>query len=79
MEASQLLPAVDQQLASSDTPYVGATLNRLVSEHELEPEEGRLMIAVCLADELERLLDEERAFDEERYRTLLDLLPTLPE
>ena len=41
--------------------------------------EAMKMIALCLADEMERMSLEERAFDLARYRMLLDLLPTMPE
>lgn len=74
-----LLPAVDQQMDSPETAFVRTTFDRLVSEHEIDASEAKTMIALCLADEAERLLDEDRDFDLERYRTLLDLLPSLPE
>ena len=37
------------------------------------------MIAFCLADEIESLGFEKRDFSEDRYKTLLDLLPIMPE
>ena len=36
------------------------------------------MISLCLADESECMVDEDREFDIARYRTLLALLPKLP-
>ena len=78
-EIHALLPAVDQQLASPDTPFVAETLRHLVDDHGIGDDEARYMIAFCLADELERLGATDSAFDLERYETLLKLLPSLPE
>ncbi len=74
-----LLPAIDEQIDSPDTPFVAATLERLTGEQEIEPDEARYMIAFCLADEIERLEKSGTPFDPARYRTLLELLPNLPE
>lgn len=74
-----LLPAVAQQLASPETPFVPETLRHLVEHHGIAPDEARYMIAFCLADEIERLGADGGAFDLGRYRMLLALLPTLPE
>ena len=74
-----LIPAVEQQLESGETVYVKETFTRLVADPEIDELQAKQMIALCLADETERMMEDEREFDAERYRTLLDLLPTLPE
>jgi hypothetical protein len=74
-----LLPAVAQQAASPDTPFVAPTLERLIEEDGIEEEEARYMIAFCLADEIERMNSTNTPFDLARYELLLKLLPTLPE
>jgi hypothetical protein len=45
-----LLPAVDQQLESDQTPYVKITFDRLVEQDQLSPDQARELIAICLAD-----------------------------
>lgn len=72
-----LLPAVEQQLESPDTPYVKETFTRLVEEESLSPDEAKEMIALALADESNRMFIEKRDFDVARYRELLDSLPGL--
>ncbi|MGJ8697597.1 MAG: hypothetical protein ACSHYF_14865 [Verrucomicrobiaceae bacterium] len=74
-----LLPAIEEQLASPDTRYVAETLDRLLTDQEIDEQEAKAMLAFCLADEMEAMLREDRPFAEARYRTLLDLLPALPE
>ena len=74
----QLVPAVEQQLASPENPYVQETYQRLLQDPEIDEHEAKLMIALCLADESERMLDEESEFDSDRYQTLLSFLPKLP-
>mgnify|MGYP001820174695 CR=1 FL=1 len=76
---STLLPAIEQQLQSEDTPFVRATYDRLVADENCDCEEAKHMIALCLADETERMLEDGRPFDLDRYKTLLELLPSLPE
>ena len=70
----QLLEAVDQQVVSPQTPYVAATLTRLLGLG-LAEKSAKTQIAECLGDEMERMLAERRAFDEALYRTDLDRLP----
>jgi len=72
-----LRPAVEEQINSPDTPYVGTTLARLLGTGE-DPAEARLLIAFCLADEANRMMIDRRAFDPKRYQTLLNALPELP-
>ena len=74
----QLIPAVEQQLSSPETPYVQETYQRLIQEPQIDEHEAKLMIALCLADESEGMVEEEREFDIGRYQTLLSLLPKLP-
>jgi hypothetical protein len=73
-----LLPAVEQQLESEQTPFVKQTLSRLLKSGE-ESEEAKMMIALCLADESNRMFIDKRAFDVVRYQDMLNLLPELPE
>jgi len=74
-----LLPAIEEQLDSPDTPYVRVTYDRLRREPDIAEEEAKAMLAFCLADELEAMDTEKRAFDTERYEMLLSLLPAMPE
>ncbi len=70
-----LLPAVEQQLESPDTPYVKKTFTRLVEKEALSPEEAKELIALCLADESNRMFIDKRDFDVARYQQLLASLP----
>ncbi len=70
-----LLPAIEQQLESPDTPYVKEAFIRLVEKEELSPGEAKEMIALCLADESNRMFIDKRDFDVARYRELLAALP----
>ncbi len=74
----QLIPAVEQQLSSSETPYVGQTYRRLLEDPTIDEHEAKLMISLCLADESEAMVEQKRDFNITRYRDLLDLLPKLP-
>lgn len=73
-----LLPAVEEQLESEQTPYVRQTLNRLIKKGE-DQDEAKMMIALCLADESNRMFIDKRSFDIIRYQDLLNALPELPE
>lgn len=73
-----LVPAVEQQLESEQTPFVKHVFNRLVKAGEVE-EEAKMMIALCLADESNRMFIDKRDFDLARYQKLLEALPELPE
>ena len=75
----QLVPAVEQQISSPETPYVSRTFQRLLAEPSIDEHEAKLMIALCLADESETMVQQKRDFNVSRYRDLLDLLPKLPE
>lgn len=76
---AHLLPAIEEQLKSSETPYVRDTFERLLKEPDIEEEEAKAMMAFCLADELESMGDAGRPFDADRYQMLLTLLPAMPE
>ena len=70
-----LLPAVNQQLDSEQTPYVKAAFIRLVEKEEISPDEAKELIALCLADESNRMYIDKRDFDVSRYQQLLEDLP----
>lgn len=71
---ADLLAAVEQQLASPQTPYVARTLARLV-KLGLAEEDARMEIAVCLGEQMDEVLRTRKAFDEAGYRAALDQLP----
>ncbi len=73
-----LLPAVEQQLESTQTPYVQETFVRLVEKEGISPDESKKLIALCLADESNRMYIDKRDFDVSRYQELLDALPDEP-
>ena len=70
-----LLPAVEQQLESPETPYVKETFTRLVEKELLSPNDAKEMIALCLADESNRMFIDKRDFVVARYQELLEGLP----
>lgn len=69
-----LLLAVEQQLVSPQTPYVAKTLARLVGLG-IEESEAKTQIALCLGEEMERILGSRKPFDEKSYFANLDALP----
>lgn len=71
-----LLPAVEQQLESDQTPYVKASFIRLVEQEKISPDEAKELIAICLADESNRMYIDKRDFDIQRYQQLLENLPS---
>lgn len=73
-----LLPAVEQQLESTQTPYVQETFVRLVEKEGLSPDASKKLIALCLADESNRMYIDKRDFDVSRYQELLGALPDEP-
>ncbi len=75
---SNLVPAVEQQMESDQTPFVKKTYDRLVESGE-EEGEAKLLIALCLADESNRMFIDKRDFDLKRYQELLERLPEVPE
>lgn len=70
-----LLPAVEQQLTSPQTPYVKQTFTRLVEKEGISPDSAKELIALALADESNRMFIDKRDFDVERYQELLGSLP----
>lgn len=76
--SDKLLPAVEEQMRSAETPFVKKHYERLVTEGEAE-NESKKMIALCLLDEVEQMQSENRAFDLQRYEQMLSFLPILPE
>lgn len=74
-----LVPAVKEQLASKDTPYVKEAYERILELDEIDEQEALKMLALCLADESNRMFIDKRNFDVMRYQELLHALPNLPE
>ena len=75
----KLLPAIEEQLNSPETPYEREAFDRILTEPDIEDEEAKAMLAFCLADEIEAMMADEREFDSNRYQMLLTLLPVMPE
>ncbi len=75
----KLVPAIEEQLTSPDTPYVREAYERILTEPDIEEDEAKAMLAFCLADEIEAMMATERPFDADRYQMLLKLLPVMPE
>ncbi|MDA7683062.1 hypothetical protein OAG92_00975 [Akkermansiaceae bacterium] len=75
----KLLPAIEEQLNSPETPYVREAFDRILTKPDIEEEEAKAMLAFCLADEVETMMADERDFDSNRYQMLLELLPVMPE
>ena len=75
----KLLPAIEEQLNSPETPYVREAFHRILTKPDIEEEEAKAMLAFCLADEVEAMMADERDFDSNRYQMLLELLPVMPE
>ena len=76
---TSLIPAIRDQLKSKDTPYVKKAFERLIKLDEVDDEEALKMLALCLADETNRMFIDKRNFDKQRYLAMLDALPELPE
>lgn len=75
---TSLIPAIQEQLKSKETPYVKKAHDRLIAEG-ISEEDTLQMLALCLADESNRMFIDKRDFDVARYQELLDALPELPE
>ena len=69
-----LITAVEQQLASPQTPYVAKTLGRLV-KLGVDESDAKTQIALCLGEEMDAILRTRKPFDEKSYRARLDALP----
>lgn len=70
-----LIAAVEQQLGSPQTPYVAKALARLLTLG-IDEAEAKIQIALCLGEEMDRVLRTRRPFDEKAYRANLAGLPT---
>ena len=70
----ELLKAVEQQIASPQTPYVAKTLDRL-TKLGIEAQEAKTQIAICLGKEMDEILRKKRPFDVTAYRADLNDLP----
>ena len=73
-----LIAAVEQQLISPQTPYVAKTHNRLL-KLGIDELEAKTQIAICLGEEMDRILATRQPFDEKSYRRQLDGLPMVEE
>lgn len=73
-----LLTAVGQQLTSPQTPYVAKTLARLL-KLGIEETEAKTQIALCLGEEMDKILRTRKPFDEKTYRAALEALPFEPD
>jgi uncharacterized protein YoaH (UPF0181 family) len=71
------LNTVQEQIASGDPPVVRATRDRLVSQGLSEGEAAQ-MIAIVLRNEMKQMISESRSFDDTRFASLLQKLPSLP-
>ena len=72
-----LLPAVREQVSAPETAYVKACLERLTEK--LEEQEALELIAQALAVVVNEMVVGGRPFNPEKYRTLLNDLPLLPD
>ncbi len=61
---TSLTPAIKEQLNSKDTPYVRKAYQRLIKLDEIDEAEAIKMLALCLADESNRMFIDKRNFDE---------------
>ena len=75
---TSLVPAIKEQLESKETIYVKKAYDRLIKQN-LEIDDVLMMMALCLADETNRMFIDKRSFDGKRYETMLAALPELPE
>lgn len=69
-----LLIAIEQQLASPQTPYVRKTLDRLV-KLGVEEADAKTQIAICLGEQMDEVMRTKKPFDEKAYRAALEELP----
>lgn len=71
--------AVEQQLESTQTPYVKMTFDSLVNKQSISPDDAKDLIAQALAIVINRMLLDKRPFDTTLYKQLLSALPALPD
>lgn len=72
-----LIQAIENQIESDNPPAAKATLNKLTLVG-YEREEILNLMAHVLAVEIDKMLDEDRAFNTVWYETALRALPELP-
>jgi hypothetical protein len=71
---ADLLAAVEQQLVAPQTKYVAKTFERL-KKLGLEESEAKEQIAICLGEEMDKVMRTKKGFDEKAYKAALDELP----
>lgn len=74
-----LMPAVEQQIASPETPFVKKACERLVSSCKCNDREAKELIAQALAIVSNRMMASGKPFDLSYYKELLSALPSLPD
>ncbi|NWD55188.1 MULTISPECIES: hypothetical protein [Pseudomonas] len=74
---STLTQAIENQIESDNPPAAKATFNKLTLVG-YEREEILNLMAHVLAVEIDKMLDEDRAFDTQWYESALRALPELP-
>ncbi|OPA96689.1 hypothetical protein BFW87_10215 [Pseudomonas fluorescens] len=74
---STLIQAIENQLESDNPPAAKATFNKLTLVG-YERDDILNLMAHVLAVEIDKMLEEDRAFDTEWYETALRALPELP-
>lgn len=74
----ELLFAVDQQLASSQTKYVKKAYDRLL-KLGLDETEAKTQIAICLGEQMDEVMRTKRPFNEAAYKESLEDLPMADE
>ena len=76
--ADKLIEAIENQLEAGEPAAAQATLNKLTLVG-YERADSLEMMAMVLANEVNRMFAEDRPFDSARYEQLLRALPQLPE
>ena len=71
---ADLLAAVEQQLVSPQTKYVAKTFDRL-TKLGLDESAAKEQIAICLGEEMDKVMRTKKGFDEKAYKVALDELP----
>ncbi|WP_248748513.1 hypothetical protein [Pseudomonas sp. MWU15-20650] len=74
---STLTQAIENQIESDNPPAAKATFNKLALVG-YEREDILNLMAHVLAVEIDKMLEEDRAFDTQWYETALRALPELP-
>ena len=74
---STLIQAIENQIESDNPPAAKATYNKLTLVG-YERDDILNLMAHVLAVEIDKMLEEDRAFDTEWYETALRALPELP-